>query len=245
MRYTDSHCAYRLLGVYHIHRPPRDTTTLPRKFVGIGYRIRGSSQFSYNGGSLYAGSGSTLFLPEETSFRNKNTESEELVILHLQPLGPTPKEFHLYPDTQSLEPIFRELFDTWQAGHYNRCMSTLYALFDALEPPENLPAVIAPGVALLRRSFRDPDLTIADAAKACFVSQVYFRRIYRQHFGNSPLHDVLQLRFDYAKQLLRSGYYTQEEIAQQAGFSDVKYFRTAFTRHYGISPGQWQRRNKK
>ena len=245
MRYTDSQCAYRLLGVYHIHRPPRETENLPRDFIGIGYRIQGSSQFSYQKGSFYAGTGSTLFLPDKTAFRNKNTEPEELVIVHLQPLGPTPKDFRLYPDTQSLEPVFRKLYDCWQAGRYNRCMSTLYALLDALESPESaLPSVIAPGVALLRRNFRDPELTVAQAAQACFVSQVYFRRIYRQHFGVSPLQDILRLRFEYATQLLRSGYYTQEEIAQLSGFSDVKYFRTAFTKYFHLSPTQWQRQNR-
>lgn len=246
MLYTDAGCAYKLLGVYHINRPPRETVTTPRKFVGIGYRIQGGSTFFFDGGTLYAGSGSTLFLPEGTAFRNKNPEPEELIVVHLQPLGASPTAFRLYPNTQSLEPLFRKLYDYWQAGRYNRCMSTLYSLFDALEPPEgNLPPVIAPGVALLRRSFRDPEVTIADAAKACFVSQVYFRRIYRQHFGTSPLQDVLQLRFDYATQLLRSGYYTPEETALLSGFSDVKYFRTAFTKHFGMSPTQWQKQHKK
>ena len=124
-------------------------------------------------------------------------------------------------------------------------MALLYELFDALEEPQsNVPQVIAPGVVLLKQSFRDSKLTIAQAAKSCFVSEVYFRRIYHQHFGTSPLQALLSMRFDYATQLLRSGYYTVEQVAKQSGFSDVKYFRTAFTKHFGCTPTQYKARKE-
>ena len=243
MLYTGPDCAYQLLGVYHIHRNPRNTENLPRKFVGIGHRIKGNGNFSFDGGTLFAGDGSTLFLPANVAFRNRCDAPEELYIVHLLPLGKTPEDFQLYPDTGALTPVFRKLYEAWQAGQYNRCMSILYQLFEALETPkEQIPTAIAPGVALLRRNFRDPELTVAAAAKACFVSEVYFRRVYRQHFGTSPLQDILQMRFDHAAGLLRSGYYTVEQVARQSGFSDVKYFRTAFTHRFGITPTTYQKK---
>ena len=162
------------------------------------------------------------------------------MIVHLEALGDTPEDFQLYPNTGDLTPLFRKLYNDWEVGLYNRCMATLYEIFDRLSPPEaTLPAAIAPGVALLRKEFRNPALTVTDAAKTCFVSEVYFRRVYRQHFGTSPLQDVLRWRFDNAIRLLRSGYYTTEEAARLSGFSDVKYFRTAFTKRYGCSPRRW------
>ena len=244
MLYTASDCAYRLLGVYHIHRSPRDTANFPRNFVGIGHRVKGNGTFTFPGGSLFAGDGSTLFLPAATAFRNQCSEPEELYIVHLLPLGETPTDFQLYPDTRELTPVFRKLYEAWQTGQYNRCMSLLYGLFEALETPKvQLPAAIAPGVALLRHNFRDPELTVAAAAKACYISEVYFRRVYRQHFGTSPLQDILQMRFDHATGLLRSGYYTVEQVARMSGFSDVKYFRTAFTHRFGITPTAYQKHN--
>lgn len=242
MLYTDSACAYKLLGVYHIHRSPRNTETLPRKFVGIGHRVKGNCHFTFEGGSLFAGDGTTLFLPADTAFRNQCDAPEELYIVHLLPFGKTPTDFQLYSDTRELTPVFRKLYEAWQAGRYNRCMSLLYELFEALDTPKDpLPTAIAPGVAMLRQNFRDPELTVAAAAKACFVSEVYFRRVYRQHFGTSPLQDVLQMRFDHATGLLRSGYYTVEQVARLSGFSDVKYFRTAFTHRFGMTPTAYQK----
>ena len=44
---------------------------------------------------------------------------------------------------------------------------------------------------------------------------------------------------EYAKELLRSGYYKTREIAEMSGFSDVKYFRTAFKKRFGITVGEF------
>ena len=81
------------------------------------------------------------------------------------------------------------------------------------------------------------------AAKACFINEVSFRRLYHKHFGLSPLQEILNLRFDYAKGLLQSGYYSDKDVARLSGFSDVKYFRTAFSRRFGLSPCAWRKVN--
>lgn len=234
--------AFQLLGVYHIHRKQRDVVNMPRDHIAFSYRIRGSSTFFQDDKAYSAHSGCTVFLPEGVGFRNQNQGSEELIGVHMRSLGNRPRCLEVYPDTQALEPLFRKLLTCWESGNYNRCMSILYRIFDQLQSDsaaEAVPAVIAPGVALLRERFREPGLSIASAAAACFVSEVYFRRIYRQHFGTSPLQDVLQLRFDYAIHLLSSGYYSTEEAARLSGFADAKYFRTAFTKRYGCSPLRW------
>jgi AraC-like DNA-binding protein len=243
MEFFDPNCGYKLLGVYHVHRKLRVVATKPRNYISFSYRIRGSSIFTWEDQQLQADSGSVVFLPEEVSFRNQNQGDEEILVVHMQSLGQRPTELQVYPNNQALEPLFRQLLTYWEAGNYARCMSLLYQIFEGLRQAEpsycDIPAVIAPGVRLMRERFRDPTMSIAQAADLCFISQVYFRRIYRQHFGTSPMQDVLQWRFDHALGLLRSGYYSTEEISRLSGFSDAKYFRTAFTKRYGCTPRRW------
>ena len=243
MFFASENFALKLLGVYHIHRKQRDVTNAPRNHITFSYRIRGSSTFVVGDQKFSADSGATVFLPEGVAFRNYNRGVEELIAVHMQSLGEPPRDLEVYQNTQNLEPLFWQLHRLWEKGSYNQCMSILYRIFCELEesaPEERtVPAVIAPGVKLLQDRFLEPGLSVADAAQACFVSQVYFRRIYRQHFGCTPLQNVLQMRFDHAMQLMRSGYYSTEEAARLSGFSDVKYFRTAFTKRYGCSPRQW------
>lgn len=242
MFYENKDCAYRILGVYHVYRDPRNVLTKARNYIGFAYRIQGCNTFSFGEDDVYAGDGSVVYLPKGVAFRNKSEGPEELVIAHLQPFGNSCKDYGVLPNLHTLEPLFRKLLSTWEAGDYNRSMEVLYSIFHALQearqPEQAIPPVIAPGVHRIRQHFRDPRLTVAQAAKACFISEVYFRRVYRQHFGISPLQDILRLRFDYAAGLLRSGYYSVEQTARMSGFSDVKYFRTAFTKHFGKTPTQ-------
>jgi AraC-like DNA-binding protein len=123
-------------------------------------------------------------------------------------------------------------------------MALMYQIFGQLQQLQSqdtptVPASIEPGIEMLHRSFRDPHLTVASLAKACFVSEVYFRRVYRACMGESPLQTILELRFRYARNLLRSGYYTPKQAAELSGFSDVKYFRVAFKKRYNETPSEY------
>jgi two-component system response regulator YesN len=139
----------------------------------------------------------------------------------------------------------------WESGsssRVNRCMAILYTVFEYIKRtvgPDTPSArtVISLGIEHLYREFRDPSLSVASLAQQCHVSETYFRRIYRQIYGCSPWQTILELRFGYARDLLRSGYYPVKEVAELSGFSDVKYFRTAFCRRYGISPSEYARQS--
>jgi AraC-like DNA-binding protein len=36
-----------------------------------------------------------------------------------------------------------------------------------------------------------------------------------------------------------------EQVAKQSGFTDVKYFRTAFTKRFGVSPSRYKNYREK
>ena len=88
-------------------------------------------------------------------------------------------------------------------------MQILYEIFEALQnlqntsPPE-VPAVIRPGVERLQACYHDPKLHISDLASVCFISEVYFRELFQQHFGCSPRYALAKMRFSYACELLDS-----------------------------------------
>ena len=79
------------------------------------------------------------------------------------------------------------------------------------------------------------ELSIDSLAKRANVSPAQYRRKFRQIYGESPKQYLDSLRFNYAKSLLETGYFSQKEIAFRCGFSDVVYFRTAFKRENGKS----------
>ena len=255
MFYDEKETSFRITGVFRVKRDRgRLVPTSGRSFATLAYRIDGESRFFQGDARFTAKRKSTVFLPDHTSFFRKSVTREEIIAIHLKRLsGPEGTNeaqiVRVENETEELEQLFLRMLSEWEGalpGYYNRCMALLYTVFEKLEARNNpekilVPAQITPGVAWIRKNFRDPSLTVAEAAKISFVSEVYFRRLYQKAFGISPLQDILRLRFDYAERLLRSGYHTTKEVSLLSGFSDVKYFRTAFTRRFGKTPSEFCR----
>lgn len=89
---------------------------------------------------------------------------------------------------------------------------------------------IARGVAYMKEHLDDPDLTVRDCAKAAFISEVYFRRLFRAAYGCAPQAYLIRLRIARAVGLMSGGYYSIKEVATLSGYRDYKYFSTEFKR---------------
>jgi len=95
-------------------------------------------------------------------------------------------------------------------------------------------AAIRPGIQLLEQ---DSDLNLSQIAALCGVSDCYFRRLFQQYSGESPMNFRQRLRIERAKQLLLSDeQYSVGEVAQELGFADVYHFSKAFKKYCGVSP---------
>ncbi len=94
---------------------------------------------------------------------------------------------------------------------------------------------IAESAEYMKQNFFNPELSIDSLSKHANVSSAQYRRKFRDIYGASPKKYLDSLRFNYAKSLLETGYFSQKEIAFRCGFSDVVYFRTAFKKETGKS----------
>lgn len=73
------------------------------------------------------------------------------------------------------------------------------------------------------------------------ISYEYFRRIFENVYGVSPVKYLNKLRIDRAKELLNSGMYTVADAAFQSGFSDISYFSRFFKKETGLSPSEYKK----
>lgn len=253
MFYENPKCAYKIIGVFYVERAEAQRVfSSARKHTAITYRIKGESCFHFGETTLTASTGSISYFPANVDYERISTP-ETLIILHLEGFGEIGYNIEILNGVEELEPLFRKLLQTWETrspNAYNQSMQLLYGIFDRLQKREHKqeaapPAAILRGIELLQTRYKDPALSVADLANACFISEVHFRNLFRRHFGKSPKTALAELRFHYACELLSSGYYTQKEIAMYAGFSDVKYFRTAFKQRYGMTISEYTKVNSK
>ena len=57
----------------------------------------------------------------------------------------------------------------------------------------------------------------------------------------TPVEYINKIKISRAKNLLRSGFYTCNEIALLCGFKDIKYFYTFFKKQTGMTTKQYEK----
>lgn len=84
------------------------------------------------------------------------------------------------------------------------------------------------------------DISIEEIAKSCNVSSCYFRRLFKEYSGKSPLEYRMNLKLNMAKRMLENGESTLEYIAEALNFESTSYFCRIFKKKFGITPGQYK-----
>lgn len=83
-------------------------------------------------------------------------------------------------------------------------------------------------------------LRIADLAAHCGFGIRRFHALFIDAFGETPHRYLQRLRLDTAVTLLADPRRALTDIALEVGFGDQSAFTHAFTRRFGIAPGQWR-----
>ncbi len=91
-------------------------------------------------------------------------------------------------------------------------------------------------IAYIRYNFRDPDISVAQIAKAVCLSPNYFGTIFKKHIGETCLSYIKKMRMSFAVVLLQNSGLTVAEISERCGYANVPYFISDFREIHGISP---------
>ena len=83
-------------------------------------------------------------------------------------------------------------------------------------------------------------ISIEEIAKTCNVTPCYFRRLFKEYSGKSPLEYRMDLRLNIAKKMLESGETTLEYIVESLNFESTSYFCRIFKKKLGVTPGQYK-----
>ncbi len=85
----------------------------------------------------------------------------------------------------------------------------------------------------------DKTIKNEDLANIIGVSTVYFRKLFTQVYGVSPMNYVKALRIKKAKEMLRSDYGSLSDIAFSLGYSSIYEFSRDFKKHTGTPPSKY------
>lgn len=98
--------------------------------------------------------------------------------------------------------------------------------------------VIAKGINALESKYIN-DIRISELAKICNISPVYFRKLFKEYSGTTPMDYKLNTLISQAKQHLVFSNKPINEIADILGFSSPTYFCRIFKKKTGLTPMQY------
>lgn len=86
------------------------------------------------------------------------------------------------------------------------------------------------------------DLDISAVAKQSNISEVYFRKLFKEKYGLSPYEHVTEKRIEKAKELLLYESISIGEIARKCGFNSIYAFSRTFKNIIGIAPNEFKKK---
>jgi AraC-like DNA-binding protein len=218
----------------------------------------GDTDVSAEAGRLY-------FVPAQIEFRADSTREVRQLFVHFDVIGLNrPLQQLAFARPMVLPETLRDECEQLErllpppAGETDgdlaqscRAQSLIYrglaACLEALSPEvraqsEGLSADMAPitpALDFIEAHLAQP-LRVGELARCCLMSESLFLRRFRESIGQTPVAYILERRIQRACQLLLFSEQSMETIANTVGFGDRHYFSRQFSRHIGVSPGNYR-----
>lgn len=214
----------------------------------------GIKEYFFSDGRVLRVEGETLFyLPKHSSYRVRTVKEGGCYAINFEagiddePFSAPIREF------DALKKSFHAACAEWKTNSAAAHAAAMRAIYDAIcmmqrervqggYLPRGRTDVIAPALEMIDRSFADGALSVAGLAKACGMSEVYFRKLFRHRCGASPKEYLIQRRMTYARQLLDSGEISVQSVALLCGYGEECHFSREFRRRFGVSPSEYKGR---
>lgn len=218
-----------------------EETTLP--VHTLTYHFDDYMTYDFGTYSIKAEKNTVLYLPPNKPCRLCG-ETDHIVRIEFQcDQTFAPQQFALkQPDL--VKNLFFELDSIWRSNLPNksyRALSVFYRILAELSRPvpKEYSDTVRQILSFIHNHFNEPTLTVKDIANTLSISESRLYQAFHDACGMTPKEYILSFRLQHACALLKTGQYKVYEVAEKSGFSDTKYFMTAFKRKMGISPKQY------
>lgn len=214
---------------------------------GISFCINGKITYSHNGKKYVSDRDHAILLPQSQSYSIYGDESGNFPVINFTCTDASfyTDEFIVYKlknpesyikDCERIKSL--SLFDKNQA----QMMSVFYDMISRIVT-DNLGDrdILTPAVTLLEQNYSDPSLSNSTLANASNISEVYFRRLFKEVYNVSPHQYLLDIRIKRAKQLLAENIYSITSVSNQCGFSSVYHFCRVFKQTTGQTPTEYMK----
>ena len=233
----------------------------PRKINGFIYLLNCDCTYELlSGTKLEAKKGDVIYLPAfgeyKSNFKNFGNEPIDGILINLSFSDDKGKPFYL-PDKikiyknnnpNYIKSYFTNILNCSKQPLMNiaelksiayKILAYLGASNKELKINSSKYKCISEGISYLENDAQQI-LSIDEIAELCHVSATYFRRLFKEYSGVSPVQFRILKKLETAKALLSTNDMTIFEISDYLGFESVAYFSKLFKKHEKMSPSQYR-----
>lgn len=239
------------IDILKVARPKgyRHSYRFGRTKHGFIYIVSGAMRDDFLGNhaeSLTLFSGELIFIPKNSEYYGMYLEENtEIKIIQFDLVDGSLPDYLSHPRKINL-PNVGELINSFFKPMQNRTLphpfyslSCLYELLwqidEGYSKPPSKYKKLQPALYELSEHFDRSD-RIEDYAALCDMSEVSFRRLFREYTGLSPVEYRNDIRLTQARICLQSGEYNVSEAAEHCGFSNLSFFIRLYKKKYGYTP---------
>lgn len=239
--------------------PPSKTRCDGRVANGFAYVLSGFADYNFNGKIVRAEKGDILFLALDSHYAiDVACDNYTFIFVNFffDEDGQLPLENEVYKASSimALDDAFIKLHKIWLVNtHANimECKSLLYHIYSVISTHSVFSYVsgaqrqhINKAVQILTERSCDGTLNLSEIARQLDMSDVHFRRLFKQIYKMSPSKFVQNIRIERAKQLLIDIHLPISEISEKCGYQDPFYFSRAFKSVTGMKPSEYRKSSK-
>ena len=192
-----------------------------------------------------------FYLPKGSSYKVKTIKSGGCYAINFDAeLSDVPFSIS-FRNVEAVRRAFKSAEKIYKSRDDTRKLVAMRALYDIIilaeeeqnraYVPDKKSEIIAPAIEKIKENFFENGFSISSLAAMCNVSEAYFRRIFTEKYGISPKEYIINMRIDYAKQLLRSGQMSVSDTARACGYFEESHFSREFSKRVGVSPCEYKK----
>lgn len=247
-----------VVAANRLRRSPVGITThrTLRERWALVLKREGKTYYNVGGKEILSDALHPIILPKGCSYSWKCVEPGECLIIEFDALT---EEDVVFPfevaDNSFIVNAFSKIEKDLHLPFRNgvlECKTLLYGILLTLVKstareyvPKDKASLVQPATEYITRHYYDSGITNDALSALCGISTVYFRKVFENIYGISPIRYLHNYRMQKAKDILCSDYESIDQVAQSVGYNSIYHFSKMFKSYTGISPTEYAKRYRK
>ncbi|MBE7041406.1 MAG: helix-turn-helix transcriptional regulator [Ruminococcaceae bacterium] len=238
---------FQILDVLDFDQSDVKKYNFKRNFDALSLRYEADTIIEYKDKQLHFTDNSIGFFPSDVDY-TRIANHDKMIVVHFKAFNyHTNKIESFFPvDYKKYRSLFEKMLDCWNKkdiSYKHEAASLLNLIFSEFYKDNKKTYIhnskIDSSIIYIEENYLKKDFSLQLAAEKSYISDTYFRKLFRQEFGISPKQYVINHRIKYAASLIIAGYYSLQEISELCGYSDYKHFSVEFKKIIGVSPSKY------